>query len=838
MYPPGMAGKRRVLLFLVPLLATALVLLLDLEGWLSRPSGWIYDAAFRLKPPAAAVREILLLDVDDRAVAVAGPWPWTAETIANGLAQLQEFDADRVVFDLALPDTAEQASTGVAPSVVEAFDREFAAITGNIGTLFEGIRRGSVLPKDAPGFVDALIGLVETAKARLLGEIAGGRSDPDAALAGAMRAFGRAWISWELRSDRSAEAVPAALYASARGDGFRGADADPDGVLRRALPVVERQGRRLVPAAFEALLDRLGSPSLRLEGRRLVLAGARPPGMPARDVVLDLAEDGRLLLDWPATATGSTTEDGFRHLSWGDLAELDWLEKDLVAALRAIRESGILGSRGTSLLDRYDDAAALRERLLAGDGTASAAEWLDARNRFFALAEEALLAPAADADGGPADEAPPLLAEARRALADIRRSRAALREQLAQSFCIVSLATRSAPGSLGRTPRGAVASVGSSSAALVNTVLTARRLAETPDWIGKALGVALSLLATIAALRLRVRGTLLAGVLLMAATVAGSGGLLVAAGWYLDPVVAAASTGLTCAALAGVKALGRFPGRRALRRRFANRIPRSILRGLVAEPARAPAAGSEQRVTVLCGRVAGLSAAAGRGNPAALAAMLNGLHAELGRIVLAYGGTIGRAEGDALEAYFGAPLEGADDSRRACRCALRMQAAAKELGARFIADHIIPAPLALRIGIAAGDCLAGDLGMPGVPGYTVLGAARDAAWDLARSCERFGAATLVTGPVWEAGGKELLARMLDRLPLPTDPDPVRCLELVSELEGADAATVEAIGLFNEGLALLEAGNRSGAAALFERVHDRLPNDGPSAVYAARCRDGS
>jgi len=35
-----------------------------------------------------------------------------------------------------------------------------------------------------------------------------------------------------------------------------------------------------------------------------VLGGARPPGMPARDIALDLTEDGHLLLDWPAAARG------------------------------------------------------------------------------------------------------------------------------------------------------------------------------------------------------------------------------------------------------------------------------------------------------------------------------------------------------------------------------------------------------------------------------------------------------------------------------------------------------------------------------------------------------
>jgi hypothetical protein len=492
-----MAARRRVLLFLVPLLAIALFLLLDLEGCLSRPAGWIYDVTFRLRSPAPASREILLLDVDDRAVAVTGAWPWTTEVIADGLVQLTEFDADRIVFDLPLPQASAVASSTVSPAVSEAFDREFALIGSNIRTLFDGIRRGSVLPKDAPRYVDDLVGLVDTAKARLLGGISKGGTEPDALLAGAMRAFGRAWIAWELRSDRTADPVAASLYESARGDGFTSPVMDLDGVLRRGLPVAERQGRYLEQAAFDALLDRLGSPSLQLDGRTLVLGGARPPGMPPRDIALDLTEDGHLLLDWP----GAESDDGFRHLSWGDLAELDWLEQDLVAVLRAIDRSGLLAARGTALLDRYDDASTLRDRMLKGDEPSVEAEWRDARERFFSLAEEALLPePGKESAAGAGDATPPLLADARRILLDIRRSRATLRKTLEGSFCVVSLATRSVPGSLGRTPRGAVASGGSASAALVNTVLTGRRLAEIPRWCGKVLGVVLSLLATIAVL--------------------------------------------------------------------------------------------------------------------------------------------------------------------------------------------------------------------------------------------------------------------------------------------------------------------------------------------------
>ena len=334
-------------------------------------------------------------------------------------------------------------------------------------------------------------------------------------------------------------------------------------------------------------------------------------------------------------------------------------------------------------------------------------------------------------------------------------------------------------------------------------------------------------------LRLRARWTVLVGVLFAAAAVAGAGGLFLGTGRFVDPVVAAGSPALACAVLAAARVIRRTPARRPARQRFSSRVPRAVLRALVRAADRAPVDEGQRIVTVISARIGGRHGAAATATPTAFTR----LHAALGRIVVGLGGTVGRAEGDSFEAFFGAPFTADDDARRACRCAVRLRAAIGELNAAFLAERLVTAPLVPLIGVASGPCLAGDLGMPGIPGYAVMGPARDAARQLALASERLGAGSLATATVWEAGGKDLVARLLDRLALPTG-RLVRCVELVSEPETADRVTVEAIGVFNEGLARLEAGDREKAAALFQRALDLLPGDGPSTVYALRCRAGS
>ena len=147
-----------------------------------------------------------------------------------------------------------------------------------------------------------------------------------------------------------------------------------------------------------------------------------------------------------------------------------------------------------------------------------------------------------------------------------------------------------------------------------------------------------------------------------------------------------------CAALAVIKVLGRLPARRRVRSLFAPRVSRTSLRRLLSTSAGTSVAGSERRVTVLCARIDGIRTAAGSGDSprdaASIAAILNAHHAAMGRIIVGLDGTIGRAEGDAIEAYFGAPLEAADDQRRACLCAVRMQSAGKVLAARIPTDQL------------------------------------------------------------------------------------------------------------------------------------------------------
>lgn len=98
------------------------------------------------------------------------------------------------------------------------------------------------------------------------------------------------------------------------------------------------------------------------------------------------------------------------------------------------------------------------------------------------------------------------------------------------------------------------------------------------------------------------------------------------------------------------------------------------------------------------------------------------VHALLGRyfevadeIVERFGGTVDKHIGDAVMAIFGAPIAHGDEAQRAVRAAAELQRAVPVLGGEL--GH----PLAVHIGIAAGEVVASGLGSARHRAYTVIG---------------------------------------------------------------------------------------------------------------------
>ncbi|MFE0753546.1 adenylate/guanylate cyclase domain-containing protein [Inquilinus sp. NPDC058860] len=146
-------------------------------------------------------------------------------------------------------------------------------------------------------------------------------------------------------------------------------------------------------------------------------------------------------------------------------------------------------------------------------------------------------------------------------------------------------------------------------------------------------------------------------------------------------------------------------------------VPKALVRRLLRSGGAVPSA--DRLVTVMFTDIVDFTAAAEQMPAAEVASMLNAHFDLLGRCVEAEGGTIDKFIGDCIMAFWGAPDDQPDHADRALR-------AARAIAAAVAADNADRrgrglAPLRVRIGLHSGPVVAGNIGMSGRSGYTIVG---------------------------------------------------------------------------------------------------------------------
>lgn len=125
--------------------------------------------------------------------------------------------------------------------------------------------------------------------------------------------------------------------------------------------------------------------------------------------------------------------------------------------------------------------------------------------------------------------------------------------------------------------------------------------------------------------------------------------------------------------------------------------------------------GERRHVTVLFADLAGFTTLSAQLDPEDLHNLLNSLYETLDPVIEKYGGTVDKHLGDGVMALFGAPIAHGDDPLRALRTAFDIHSAMDRLSLQQDRE------LAVHIGVAMGEVIAGGLGREGHKEYTVIG---------------------------------------------------------------------------------------------------------------------
>jgi len=283
---------------------------------------------------------------------------------------------------------------------------------------------------------------------------------------------------------------------------------------------------------------------------------------------------------------------------------------------------------------------------------------------------------------------------------------------------------------------------------------TALANALAGDWVvpaprGAPWGQAVLAVGLAALLTRRWRGARALGLsaALAGAAVAGTVAAYVAGWWWSAlPTLAALALHLNVGAAQGY---WRERARRErLRRDFAHYVPPAVADALARADEAPHTTGERRPLSLLFADLAGFTRASEHMPPEAVAQALNRYFSAMAHAVHAHGGTLDKFIGDAVMAFWNAPLAQPDHAALALACAQAMQAAMVGLRADWKGTPF--AGVALRIGLHTGEAAVGHLGSHERFTYTAVGDAVNTAARLEGANKAFGTHVLLSAALRDA----------------------------------------------------------------------------------------
>ncbi|MGK5019239.1 CHASE2 domain-containing protein [Janthinobacterium sp. LB2P10] len=270
---------------------------------------------------------------------------------------------------------------------------------------------------------------------------------------------------------------------------------------------------------------------------------------------------------------------------------------------------------------------------------------------------------------------------------------------------------------------------------------------------------------------------------------------------------------------------------RALVARFGEYVAPELVAEMVDDPQRYTMEGENRELTVLFADVRGFTAISEQLAPAVLREYINlYLTAMSEDIRDSHGGTLDKYIGDAVMAFWGAPVAFADHASRAVASALLMQCSAARLNGEFAARGW-PA-LRIGIGLNTGAMHVGDMGSRIRRAYTVMGDSVNLAARLEGASKLYGVG-IVVGDATRAAAPDFIYRELDCIRVLGKQEAVAIFEPRCLLADADAAELAQLERWHAVLARLRARDWGAAGVLLAQLQTDFPDDGLYLLYTAR-----
>jgi len=193
------------------------------------------------------------------------------------------------------------------------------------------------------------------------------------------------------------------------------------------------------------------------------------------------------------------------------------------------------------------------------------------------------------------------------------------------------------------------------------------------------------------------------------------------------------------------------------------------------------------------------------GSPTRLVELLNEYLTAMTDILLNHYGTLDKYEGDAIIAFYGAPMPMEDHAQQACYTALAMQSKLGELRRKWASEGDkwprIVHEMRMRIGINTGPITTGNMGSAVRMNYTMMGDAVNLAARLESAAKQYGVYSMFSQFTYDLVKNDVEARQVDKIQVVGKSEPVVVYELMAKKGDLTEDQIKMLEDYKRGLEL-------------------------------------
>ena len=295
--------------------------------------------------------------------------------------------------------------------------------------------------------------------------------------------------------------------------------------------------------------------------------------------------------------------------------------------------------------------------------------------------------------------------------------------------------------------------------------------------------------------------------------------------------------------------------KRFIKSAFSQYLSPKVIEQIIMDPSQLKLGGEKRNMTAIFTDVRGFSTfSEALGDPTKLVELLNFYLTKMSNIVLDNQGTIDKYEGDAIIAFFGAPIHYENHASLACRAVIGMKKAEPEINREAISSGLVtpavmeamfkkgltkslddPCQIFTRIGMNTGDMVVGNMGTPNKMDYTIMGNAVNLAARLEGVNKQYNTGgILISEYTREHIGDEFILRSLSRVRVVGINTPLRLYELLDIACEAPPELLAMVKSWEQAFGFYETREFLAAQNIFKTIYQRNNMDLVAKKYLDRC----